>query len=320
MFESSLEYLHCVNCKAKNLDLKVLKKDEHDAEIIEGFVTCKKCLLEFPIIVKVPILWNDFLAYLTSRPSLGGLLLTRYAKTDEMRSYIKESLNKIKKKNVLDRYKIEERWVEIYENNKQSEFYNTLKSYIHNLPRPKLVVEHGCSVGLITNYVSGFSELVFGIDSSFRAILAAKKRQLQQQQQPQLQQQQQQQKRMYNTDYFVSDSVFHPFGNQSFDMVIALNLLDIIEPKKLLPVLSDQTRKNGFLILSDPYDYQRGYPSVKEPMYETDLRDYLHSLGFKMALETEKPSFVSWPLKLNSRATLEYKTDVLVSKKLYGYN
>ncbi|NIP61405.1 MAG: methyltransferase domain-containing protein [Nitrosopumilaceae archaeon] len=295
MFESSLEYLHCVNCNNKPLKLDVLKKE--GSEIVEGFIVCKKCLIKYPIIKKVPILWSDFTSYLITRPSLGGLFLTRYAETQEVRSFIKKSLNKINK-HVEDRYKIEKRWVEIYENSKNSSFYSFLKSYLQKLPKQKLVIEHGCSIGLITNYVSKFSEIVFGIDTSFSAILTAKKNQGK------------------KTEYLVTDSIFHPFGSQLFDLVIGLNILDIIEPRDLLSVLSYQTKKNGFLVLSDPYDYKRGAPFVRKPITETNLRNHLRSLGFGIRFGTQKPSFLKWSLNLNRRAKLEYKSDVVIGKKL----
>lgn len=294
MFETSLDILQCVKCNNKSLTLEILKKEGNEIE--EGFIVCRKCKLKCPIIKKIPILWNDFVSYLTSRPSLGGMFLTRYAETKELRSFIKNSLNKVVKY-VEDRHPIEERWVKIYESSKHSRFYNVMRSYIEKLPKPSIVIDHGCSIGLVTNYVSKFSKTTIGIDSSFSAILAAKKT------------------KRKNTEYVVADSISHPFGNQSFDMVIALNILDILEPKDLLSILANQTKKYGFLVLSDPYDFKRGQQSVKEPMNETALRNYLHSKGFKIIFGTKDPSFLKWNLKLNSRANLEYKTDVIIGKK-----
>ena len=70
MLESSVKFLKCVRCGSK-LELDVFKL-EH--EIKEGILECKKCNLVFPIIDKVPILWDDFSKYLSSRRILGGKL------------------------------------------------------------------------------------------------------------------------------------------------------------------------------------------------------------------------------------------------------
>ena len=62
MLESSLEFLKCVNCGSK-LELDLFKQDK---EIIEGILECPKCNGQYPIIEKIPILWNDFSLYLSS--------------------------------------------------------------------------------------------------------------------------------------------------------------------------------------------------------------------------------------------------------------
>ena len=55
MLESSLEFLRCVRCSSK-LELTTFK---YDKEILEGFLECKKCDSKFPIIEKIPIMWDD---------------------------------------------------------------------------------------------------------------------------------------------------------------------------------------------------------------------------------------------------------------------
>ncbi|WKT57992.1 hypothetical protein QVH35_00085 [Candidatus Nitrosotenuis chungbukensis] len=72
----------------KKLSLEVLKKD---GEIREGFLLCTGCDLRFPIIDKIPILWDDFATYLSNRPRLGGTLYAK-ASTQRLKIYIKEKL------------------------------------------------------------------------------------------------------------------------------------------------------------------------------------------------------------------------------------
>ena len=117
-----------------------------------------------------------------------------------------------------------------------------------------------------------------------------------------------------NLDYFVADSLTPVFGKLQFDLVLALNVLEIIEPKVLLKSISKQIT-NGYFVLSDPYDFDRGPRSVKNPLDESSLRTNLKNLGFRISSSTKNPSFIPWNLKLNSRATLNYKVDLVISEK-----
>lgn len=90
MLESTVEFLRCVRCGSK-LDLDVYAKD---IEVKEGVLECQKCKLVFPIIEKIPVLWDDFSKYLTSRKVLGGKMF-RSAVTTAMKNFLKSSLTKI---------------------------------------------------------------------------------------------------------------------------------------------------------------------------------------------------------------------------------
>ena len=68
-------------------------------------------------------------------------------------------------------------------------------------------------------------------------------------------------------------------------------------------------------IIDSPYDYQRGIYSVKYPLNELQIRKKLIQLEFKINSETKKPSFIPWQLKLNNRANLNYKVDIIIVKK-----
>jgi hypothetical protein len=134
---------------------------------------------------------------------------------------------------------------------------------------------------------------VFGIDKSFFALLEAKNRNLK------------------NADFFLADSLKHPFGNEKFELSVALNVLELIEPLELLKIITRQTRR--FVILSDPYDYERGKHSVKEKLDAKSLRIHLTKLGFKFLQNTGKPSFIDWKLSVNSRLELHYKVDLILA-------
>jgi len=287
--ESSLGYLRCIKCGSV-LELDLFKKC---VEIEEGILECKKCRSLYPIIEKIPILWDDFANYISNRRMLGGKLVNSVS--SKMKKFLKNSLTK-NIKNIEDRTKIEERWTVIYQNSMRSRFYSRVKNELGQLPTSKLVLEYGCSIGIISSFLANSSQTVFGVDRSFNAIRIAKKESKE------------------NLDYFVADLHSPIFGKTKFDLIIALNLLELIEPTEFLKQISGQIHK-GFLIITDPYDYNRGKNSVKKPLYENTLRQNLKNLKFKITSNTDRPSNISWNLKLNSRATLNYKVDLVIAKK-----
>ncbi|MCV0409237.1 methyltransferase domain-containing protein [Nitrosopumilus sp.] len=289
MLEHTPEFLRCVGCGSK-LELDILQMNK---EIEEGILECKKCILAFPIIEKIPILWNDFSKYLSHRKVLGGQLY-QLSKTEKMKSFLKSSLSKTIP--VDDRTAIEDRWSKIYQNSMHSKFYSLIRSHLDSLPKSNLVLEHGCSIGIVTSSLADSSNTVFGIDRSFSALRFAKKT------------------FKHNLDYVVADSLSPVFGKLQFDLVLALNLLELVEPLELLKHVSKQITF-GYFVISDPYDFDRGVNSVKKSLDEFTLRANLEKFGFKISPKTKNPSYLPWNLKLNSRAILNYKVDLVIGKK-----
>lgn len=288
MKEFSLEYLRCINCNSK-LELEVFERTN---EVKEGFLLCLNCNSRYPIISKIPILWSNFTSYLSNRAQLGGYL-TNQAKTPVLKSFLKNSLKKISKQ-TTDVTQIEKRWVKTYKNSLKSKFYNHVKNSIKRLPKSDLVLEHGCSIGYLTPYLAQKHDTVFGIDQSFFAIAEAKKNSVK------------------NLDYFVANSLRPPFGKTKFGLVVGLNVLELIEPLDFLNVVSSQLK--GTLVISDPYDFERGKESVKHKVDEKSLRTELKKLGFVLVQNTKKPSFVPWKLNVNSRLSLNYKVDLIIAR------
>lgn len=225
--------------------------------------------------------------------SLGGQLLLS-AKSDKMRLYIKENLKHVVPASD-DTTELEKRWVEIYKRSIKSKFYAKMRSLIQELDVCDLVLEHGCSIGNVAKDASKKHKNVLGIDKSFYGILEAKKHQRK------------------NSDFIVADSLDTPFGNKKFNLVIALNLLDIVEPRKLLHVVSLQADK--FLLLSDPYDFERGKNSVKQKTTPEEIRRTIENSGFKLIHGTRRPAYTPWSLNVNPRLRLNYKVDLIVGKK-----
>jgi len=273
------------------LDLEILNEA---SEITEGFLTCKKCHLKFPIISKIPIMLENLPQFLENRSSLGGFLL-KSSLTKNMKQFIKQIMSQIKKSNT-DFFDTEKRWTKIYLSNKNSSFYKSVKLHLSKISQKEFVIEYGSSIGIISNTLGLKHSNVFGIDTSFCALLEAKR------------------KSTKNCEYVLSDVLRHPFGKKKFDLIIALNLFELVEPLSLVNIISSQIR-NGTLFLSDPYDYDRGKNSVKHPLNEKQIRKILHQKNFVITKKTKVPSNIIWNLKINDRTNLVYKVDIIHAKK-----
>lgn len=288
MHQFSLEYLRCVNCN-NHLEIEIF---EQCHEIEEGFLVCSNCNNTYPIVSKIPILYSDLTSYLSKRAQLGGYLMTR-VKNEKIKSFIKNSLKKIKNSHT-DVTSIEKQWVITYKNSTKSKFYSYIKNSLKNIPTSNLALEHGCSIGYVTKYLATKHDTVFGIDQSFFATMNAK------------------QNNFKNLDFFVANSLNHPFGKNKFGIIVGLNLLELIEPLDFLNVLSKQA--NDMILISDPYDYERGTDSVKQKVDSKSLRAELEKRKFLIISDTQKPKFLPWKLNVNTRLSLHYKVDLISAK------
>lgn len=214
-------------------------------------------------------------------------------KNSKLKTMIKKSLAKIYK-NLEDLTNLEKRWVITYKNSFKSKFYSHIKNSLEKIPKSKLVLEHGCSIGHVTKILAQKHEMVFGIDQSFAAIMEAKKN------------------NRKNMDFFVANSLFPPFGDRKFDLVVGLNVLELIEPLDFLKVVLSQVK--GILMLSDPYDFERGKNSVRVRLDPKSLRNELKKHGFSFIQKTEKPSFIPWKLNVNNRLSLHYQVDLIIAR------
>jgi len=178
-------------------------------------------------------LWDDFSKYLSSRKILGGKLY-KLTNTGKMKNFLKFSLSQTNQIND-DRTALEERWSRIYQNNKSSKFYSVIKKNLNSITKSKLVLEYGCSIGIITSSLADCHDMVFGIDRSFSALRYAKK------------------SSKNNLDYVVADSLSPVFGKLQFDLILALNILELVEPLDLLKHVSKQI-SSGYFVIFDPYD------------------------------------------------------------------
>ena len=282
MLETTVNFLSCLQCNSK-LDVDVSSKDD---EIVEGFLVCKNCTLKFPVIDKIPIIWNDFTKFLFKRRQLGEELYF-LSKSEAMKQFVKSSM----KSTSSERSQIEKHWTEIYQNSTNSKFYQTLKKFLSTIDS-KISLEYGCSIGTVSSFLGRQSENAFGIDRSFYAIQIAKR------------------KKLPNVDYVVSDALFPIFGRQKFDLIVGLNILELINPPDLILHVAKQI-ESGHFVLTDPYDFERGTNSVETRFDSDSLREFLLESGFQINKKTKQPAFIPWNLEINKRTTLNYQVDLI---------
>ncbi|MGI0060244.1 MAG: class I SAM-dependent methyltransferase, partial [Nitrosotalea sp.] len=279
--------IRCVKC-GQSLEMETFEKK---TEIVEGLLSCVSCTGKYPIILSIPILVEDLSSFFSIRAKLGGYILLN-VKSQKMKSFIKKSLQSIKKVGD-DTTDLEKNWVNIYKKSKHSVFEKKIRNIVQRLAKCNFVIEHGCSIGTMSDIMAKQHGMIFGIDKSFFALLEAKKH------------------KAKNMDFFLADSLSRPFGSMKFDLVVALNVLELIEPLHFLKIVGMQSRK--FLLLSDPYDYDRGKSSVKTRLDEKTLRTRLKQMKFKLMQGTDKPHFISWKLNVNLRLELSYKVDLILA-------
>jgi uncharacterized protein YbaR (Trm112 family) len=282
LLETTVNFLSCLQCNSK-LDVDVSSKDD---EIVEGFLVCKNCTQKFPVIDKIPIIWNDFTKFLFKRRQLAEELYL-LSKSEAMKQFVKSSM----KSTSSERSQIEKHWTGIYQNSTNSKFYQTLKKFLSTIDS-KISLEYGCSIGTVSSFLGRQSQNAFGIDRSFYAIQIAKR------------------KKSSNVDYVVSDALFPIFGRQKFDLIVGLNILELINPPDLILHVAKQI-ESGHFVLTDPYDFERGTNSVETRFDSDSLREFLLESGFQINKKTKQPAFIPWNLEINKRTTLNYQVDLI---------
>ncbi len=154
----------------------------------------------------------------------------------------------------------------------------------------------GCSIGSSTFELSKKLTYVFGIDLSFSFILEARKIM--------------HHRKRRNMEFIVADATNLPFKSKFFHSIAALNVIDRLDFNKLIFSVNSSIKKNGKLILIDPYhfDDDNGYDKFDS----NQIRKILEKFRYKI---NNEESYIPWIMKINERSYLFYFVDFIEAKK-----
>ena len=311
MIEKSVADLYCVNKSCKKVRLSLETFLELKDECIEGFLSCENCTSKYPIIQGVPILMENFHEYARKRILSFGKWIVN-CKSPEIKAFLRSEGVKIGNPTYNDRYEENNILYKSYlkahygypsddkllsllkKEIKPDHIYKMLTSNTLNLNGIGLDI--GCSIGSSTFELSKKLSYVFGIDLSFSFILEARKRM--------------QNRKSRNMEFIVADATNLPFRSKFFQIVVALNVIDRMDFKKLILSINSCIKKYGKLILADPYHFVDN--NGKEEFDSVQIRKKLEKFGYKIK---NRESYIPWILKMNERSYLFYFVDFVEAIK-----
>lgn len=286
-------------------------------ECVEGFLTCQFCHSVYPIIDGVAVVVKDFVKYCETRVSTFGTWLTN-SKTSKMKSYLKSKGRYITLHHARnDRYEkggswfVPYRWVQ-YNYSSDDKFLEALKlrmkpnefyEKVVRLANPKdhmVVLDMGCSMGYSTFELAKKCSCALGIDLSFSFIVEARRRLLASE--------------LENLEFFVSDVLHTPFSSLKFDLIMALNLIDLVQPNGLISSIHKLLKDNGQGVFANPYDYRLELGLARFVDGQA-FRTFLENSGFEVVQTTAKESYIPWIIKIHDRSYLFYFVDLVMAKK-----
>ena len=313
-----VNHLVCLNHSDKQIRLKLnnLTSDNKN-ECIEGFLYCTECDIKYPIIEGIAILVENISEYIQNRTEMYGKWLLNCS-SKEMKEYLKEKGKSILLPNRTSRYEDGGIWYMPYkwfqqDNHKEDRLIKSLKGNpnpnelydrIINSINPKIdgiALDVGCAMGKTTLQLAKKFSFVVGIDLSFSFIKEARKNM--------------QEFRQGNAEFCVADAELPPFHPMKFDLIMTINLIELVDIKKLLSSCHWLLKPQSDIIITDPYDFNR--EKILEKKYDArSFRNLIEENGFEINESyLKKEAFIPWILKINERTYLFYFVDFIKAKK-----
>ncbi|CAN5471866.1 hypothetical protein BH18THE1_BH18THE1_10490 [soil metagenome] len=304
--------LCCVNNSCTKMGLRLESFIDVKDECIEGFLSCKVCNSKYPIIQGVPILLENFHEYARQRIITYGKWIIN-SKSSKLKSFLRSEGAKISRPTYNDRYEeksilyksylsthqgyaSDDRLLSLLKNQiKPDHIYKMLSN--KNLNLNGIGLDIGCSFGLSTFELSKKLTYVFGVDLSFSFILEARKIM--------------HNKTSRNVEFIVADAVNLPFESKFFQSIIALNVVDRIDLYKLISSVNRCIKKNGKLILIDPYHFVKNNDNDKFDSIQ--IRKIVEKFGYKI---NNKEYYIPWIVKMNERSYLFYFVDFIIADRI----
>lgn len=312
-------HLICINHLDKQIRLQIENLiDNEGKECIEGFLICPDCDSKYPIIEGVAIILKNFPNYIQNRTEMYGKWLLE-CQTNEMKDFLRnsgESLSSPIGSNIYEDGGIwysPYKWLQLEKHDEDrlikslrwkinpNELYDRVISSIN----PKLdgiALDLGCAMGKTTLKLAKKYSFVIGVDLSFSFIKEARKLM--------------QEDIQGNAEFCVCDVSSLPFHNMKFDLILAMNLIELVNPKELLLSVHKLLKPHSDVIFTDPYDYNRG-KEIEKKYDARSFRELIEESGFEINESNQKKeSFIPWILKINERVYLYYFVDFIKAKKL----
>jgi len=312
MIKKIVTDLCCVNNSCKKARLYMESFLATEDECIEGFLSCKNCKSKYPIIQGVPILLENFHKYACQRITTFGRWIVN-SKSSQIKSFLKSEGAKIRSHTFNDRYEENGSWYNVYLNahngypsddrllsllKKQIKPHHVYKMLTNeDLNLSGIGLDIGCSIGSSTIELSKSLSYVFGIDLSFSFILEARKIM--------------HNRNRRNMEFIVADATNLPFKSKFFHSIVALNVIDRLDFNKLICSVNNSIKKNGKLILIDPYHFVDD--TGKDKFDSSQIRKRLEKFGYKI---NNEESYIPWIMKINERSYLFYFVDFIEAKKI----
>ncbi len=312
MIKEIIYNLRCVNnpCNKNGLTLESLR--EEGDECIEGFLKCNICDSQFPIIQGVPIVLQNFHEYARRRIITYGKWIV-HSKSSKLRDFLRSVGMKIRYPTSNDLYEENNLLYRAYSYNYHNYHFDDrllslLKKKIEpdniyrmlrkkNLDLSGIGLDIGCSFGSSTFELAKRLPFVFGVDLSFSFILEARKII--------------HDKMLKNVEFIVSDAINLPFESKFFQCIIALNLVDRVNPLKLLDSINSCIKDNGKLILINPYHFVN--ENNNDQFDSIKIRKIVERHGY---LINSNESYIPWIVKMNERSYLFYFVDLIVANRI----